>query len=397
MTYPRAYLLMFSLAFLQATSSFMVSPVLPLYAQMLGATGVLVGFIISGYFISKAFAELPSGMIGDRIGRRTPMLIGLLVSMSGFLACAISRDPYQLMFGRMLGGFGGGLFFCTSMTLVTELFDASKRGRALGMYLSVEFIGGFVGPIVGGFVANLAGFANTFYVCLALVVPTFLLALSSSDLRRETSRKVVSHSPRPVSYVGLRNFTLTAVSLVAFLRVFDEQGLMNTVLPVYASRFLGMDVALIGILMGAKAAGYVFAAVVAGFMCDKVGRKKTLLTGIVITSSAVYLLGVSARFESLMVFSALAGAGSGMIMIPLPALAVESVPLSLRGTAIGIFRTLFDMGAVVGPVSLTFILGLAGPTACFYVASTAILSGALAVALIREKRSSMTSSYEIEQ
>jgi len=397
MTYPRAYLLMFSLAFLQATSSFMVSPVLPLYAQMLGATGVLVGFVVSGYFISKAIAELPSGIIGDRIGRRSPMLIGLLVSMLGFLACAISRDPYQLMFGRMLGGFGGGLFFCTSMTLVTELFDASTRGRALGMYMSVEFIAGFVGPIAGGFVANLAGFANTFYVCLAIVFPTFLLALSSSDLKRKTPRKVVSRSPRPVSYVGLRNFTLAAVSLVAFLRVFDEQGVMNTILPVYASRFLGMDVALIGILMGAKAAGYVFAAVVAGFMCDKVGRKKTLLIGIVMTSGAICLFGISTRFESLMVFSALAGAGSGMTMIPLPALAVESVPHSLRGTAIGMFRTLFDMGAVVGPVSLTFILGLAGPTTCFYVTSAAILSGALPVALIREKRSSMISSLEIEQ
>lgn len=365
--------------------SFMINPVLPLFAQSLGATGVLVGFVVSGYFVARAFVELPSGMISDRFGRRTPILIGIFVSMFGFLVCAISTDPYQLIFGRALGGFGSALFFCTSMTLVTELFDASTRGRALGIYQAIEFFGTFIGSIIGGFTAELIGFANTFYVCLALVIPTFVIALFSPDLKKESSPRVVAQSSRAVSYAALRNFTLAAVSVAAFLRLFDEQGVINTILPIYANRFLGMDVALIGILMGAKAAGYVSAVLLAGLMCDAIGRKRTLLIGIALASVSVFLLGLSTGFGSLMVFSALAGAGSGIIMVPLPALVAESVPPSLRGTAMGTFRTLFDMGAIVGPVSLTFVLGLAGPTACFYVASVAILLGTLPVAFIREK------------
>jgi len=373
------------LGLLLMISSFMVNPVLPLFAQTLGATGVLVGFVVSGYFVSRAFVELPSGIIGDRIGCRTPILMGLLVSMLGFLVCAISNDPYQLILGRMFGGFGSALFFCTSMTLVTGMFDPSTRGRALGIYQAIEFFGTFIGSLIGGFTASLVGYANTFYVCLVLVIPTFVIAILSPDLKKEAARKPAAQSSRSVSYGALMNFTLVAVSVAAFLRLFDEQGVISTILPLYANRYLGMDVATIGILMGAKAAGYVIAVLVAGYMCDAVGRKKTLLIGIVLASVAVLLLGLSKGFESLMVFSALAGAGSGIVMVPLPALVAESVPQSLRGTAMGTFRTLFDMGAIAGPVSLMMVLDLAGPTASFYVAAAAILAGALPVAFIREK------------
>jgi len=366
-------------------SSFMVNPVLPLFAQTLGATGVLVGFVVSGYFVSRAFVELPSGIIGDRIGCRTPILMGLLVSMLGFLVCAISNDPYQLILGRMFGGFGSALFFCTSMTLVTGMFDPSTRGRALGIYQAIEFSGTFIGSLIGGFTASLVGYANTFYVCLVLVIPTFVIAILSPDLKKEAARKPAAQSSRSVSYGALMNFTLAAVSIAAFLRLFDEQGVISTILPLYANRYLGMDVATIGILMGAKAAGYVIAVLVAGYMCDLLGRKRTLLIGIVLASVAVLLLGLSKGFESLMAFSALAGAGSGIVMVPLPALVAESVPSSLRGTAMGTFRTLFDMGAIAGPVSLMMVLDLAGPTASFYVAAAAILAGALPVAFIREK------------
>jgi MFS family permease len=285
----------------------------------------------------------------------------------------------------MLGGFGSAFFFCTSMTLVTELFDSSTRGRALGIYQAIEFAGTFVGSIIGGFVANLVGYANTFYVCLALEVPTFLLALFSSDLKRETGRRVTSQLSRPRSYAALKNFTLVAVGIAAFLRLFDEQGVINTILPIYANQFLGIDVALIGIVMGAKAAGYVSTVLVAGVMCDVIGRKRTLLLGIGLASVAVFLLGGSKDLMTLMAFAALAGAGSGMIMVPLPALVAESVPSSLRGTAIGTFRTMFDLGAIVGPVSMTVVLGLAGPTICFYVAAAVVLAGVLPAAFIREK------------
>jgi MFS family permease len=363
----------------------MTSPVLPLYAQALGAGGVVLGLVVSGYFISKALVELPSGMMGDRIGCRTPILIGILVGMLGSLFCAVSKSPHQLLFGRMLSGFGNGLFFCTGMILVTRLFGANMRGKALGIYMSVDFLGGFVGPIAGGFVANLVGFANIFYLSLILLFSAFLLAFFSLDLKSEACSRIASQSWHPVSYTDLRSLTLAAVGVVALLRSFEEAGLIHTVLPVYANRFLGIDVSLIGILMGMRAAGYASAVIMAGVICDKIGRKRTLLMGIMMTGCAVFLLGVSKSFVSLMMFSVLAGAGSAHIMVPLPALAAESVPQPLQGTALGVFRTLLDTGAIIGPISLTALSDLAGPTACFYLTSVVILSSALPTALIRDK------------
>lgn len=385
MIYPRVYVLMCCLGLLLMTSNFMPNPILPLYAQALGATGVLIGFVVSGYFVAKSFIELPSGMMGDKIGRRTPILAGLVATMFGLLTCAISSSPYHLILGRLLMGIGNAVFFCTGMTLVTELFDVGMRGRALGIYQAVEFIGTFIGPIAGGFIATQMGFAYVFYVSAALLIPAFILAFLSSDLKAHASRAILLQTSQSARYAGLRNSTIVAVGMVAFLRLFDEAGVMGTLLPLYANLFLGIDVALIGILMGAKAIGYVGAVMLAGFMCDKIGRKKTLLAGILITGVAILSLGISTRFEVLLAFTALAGAGSATIMIPLPALAVESVPPSLRGAAIGAFRTLLDVGGVVGPVSLTFLLGMVNPIVCFYVSSALILSGTVLVLFIHEK------------
>ncbi len=363
----------------------MINPIAPLHARNLGATGAILGFVVSSFFLARAFTEIPSGMLCDRIGRRTPILISFGASMLGFAVCANSTNPYQLVLGRILLGFGSALFFCTGMAFVTELFDASTRGRALGIYQAIEFIGQLVGPVAGGLIASLIGLGNTYYVSLGLVLPTFFLAFFSPDLKAKASHGVISRRQEPNRYARLMNFTLAAVGISAFLRLFDESGIFSTILPVYANQFLAMDVSFIGVVLGGKAAGYIFGVMIAGFMCDNVGRKKTLLTGIMITCFALLMLGVFKEPRFLMMFSALAGVGSANIMIPLPALAVESVPQSLRGTAVGVFRTLLDLGGIVGPISMTVILDVYGPTACFSLASAAILFGALPVLFIREK------------
>ena len=75
-------------------------PFLPLYAKELGASETMIGFIASSYFLSRLFLELPSEMISDKVGRRIPLLSGMLFILLGAIMSSLASSPLILLFAR---------------------------------------------------------------------------------------------------------------------------------------------------------------------------------------------------------------------------------------------------------------------------------------------------------
>ncbi|MFQ6076380.1 MAG: MFS transporter [Candidatus Bathyarchaeia archaeon] len=127
----RVYLLICVASSVSMVGWGLTTPLLPLFAGELGASTVLIGMAVSGFWITRTFVEVPSGYLSDRIGPKTPMILGLSLSgISSFLS-ASARDPYQLVLARGLWGLGSALFFCTAMALTVEILGAgaSRHGR----------------------------------------------------------------------------------------------------------------------------------------------------------------------------------------------------------------------------------------------------------------------------
>jgi MFS family permease len=132
-------------------------PFLPLYAREMDTSETVVGLLISSYFITRLFIELPSGIISDRVGRRIPLLTGMSLSFLGAVICSLAHDLPFLVLGRAVWGMGTALFFSSSTAFIFDLFETSVRSQAMGTFQSIEFIVSVVCAPLGGLIAAYIG------------------------------------------------------------------------------------------------------------------------------------------------------------------------------------------------------------------------------------------------
>ncbi|MBU1667961.1 MFS transporter [bacterium] len=132
---------------------FIVLPVLSVYALGLeGATPFLAGAAMSGYAFTQAIFQVPFGKLSDKIGRKTTLLIGLLIFIVGSVMCALSDNIYMLLIGRFLQGAGAIGSVVTAM--IADLVKEEQRAHAMaimGGVIAMSFSAAMIiAPIVGG-------------------------------------------------------------------------------------------------------------------------------------------------------------------------------------------------------------------------------------------------------
>lgn len=169
------------------------------------------------------------------------------------------------------------------------------------------------------------------------------------------------------------NKTLLIVSSATLAEFIMSTGILYTVFPLYANEGLGFSLADIGLFMGARSVGYVVAMLTMGAVADRVGRRPVLIFGLASTAVMIVALSLVSSFLGIVAVISVLGVTTGAIWIVCPVLAAEAVDPSLRGAAIGTYRTFFDLGSIFGPIIMTWIFSAYGITPCFY------LSGALLV------------------
>jgi MFS family permease len=142
---PRVYFELLFIGFNILVGMSLSSSFLPILAARLDPSGALVGLVVSAWFLSRIFIELPAGIISDRIGRGRLLVIGLGMSLIGPILCSQAKHVYMLILGRGIWGMGTALYFMSNMALLMEILPVSTRGKALGVFQGIEFIGSLIG------------------------------------------------------------------------------------------------------------------------------------------------------------------------------------------------------------------------------------------------------------
>jgi EmrB/QacA subfamily drug resistance transporter len=144
-----------------------VNVALPTIQAEFSADAVLLSWVATSFLLAMAVFLVPFGKAADIYGRKKIFAWGLvLYTFSSFLA-VFSFSMKMLITMRILQGFGSAMFVTTGMAILTSVFAPSKRGRAIGIYVSAVYIGLSVGPFAGGFLARYLGWRSIF----AVVVP----------------------------------------------------------------------------------------------------------------------------------------------------------------------------------------------------------------------------------
>jgi DHA1 family multidrug resistance protein-like MFS transporter len=260
---------------------------LPILAEGLDPSGVLVGLVVSAWFLSRIFLELPAGLISDRIGKRRLLIFGLALSCLGPVLCSQANNIWLLIIGRGIWGLGSGLFFMSNAVLLMDILPSNVRGRTLGLFQGIEFVGSFIGAPVGAFLSVYMSFNQVFYFTLLLTVISLFTAWRSGGMK-SVEKEVIRKQQLPLREVmkALGNRGILIVCLSTVLRMLIMQGIFQTVFQLYLNQELSFVVSAIGLILSTRIAGQIISLVYAGILCDRIGRIPVLLVGFVVCARA---------------------------------------------------------------------------------------------------------------
>lgn len=345
-------------AFMVMTGVSIISPILPAYAASFGIPYALIGIIISSFAIARTFLDIPSGLIAYKLGMKRFMAIGLiLVAASSFVA-GYAPTYETLLIARILEGAGSAMYTTVSMTMVAVVSPPERRGATLSFYVSMMLLGTVSGPVIGGFISEAWGMSAPFYVygmfgLISLVIITAAV--------KEAGTEGAAHPANMNITKLLKDYNLMAICFSVLVTFLIRQGVINTVIPLYAYNNIGMGEVDLGIALGVLAIGNTIMMLVVGKLSDRFGRKTFMVLSLILSAVVILIIPFDKTFLSLVITMGMLGICLGLAG-PVSAWITDvSKPEDLGG-AMGIQRTVGDLGFIIGPILLAAIAGLSGQT-----------------------------------
>lgn len=347
-----------------------VVPVLPLFATSMGLGATGVGTILSTSALARLVANIPMGRAADRIGRRPVMVGGGATVAAASVATGLANDLPMLLACRTMVGAGGSAAGAGTGAYMADITSKipHQRAKIAGVQNTVVSVAYAVGPAVGGYLCDLYGPRNMFFIVGAAnavcTLGYFLLPESSSSASRATTT---------TSSGGTQDETDGIWAVYReLLQDPDRQGLMAmnfgtfcsysallTVFPLHAAAVLGDDgtASTIGLLFAAASTIGFAGAPLGGYLADRFGRKRTVVPAAgLICAGAVLTAAVSpenaslhALFPPILVW----GLGNSMVNPGMTAFAADIArDERTRSQALALSSSAADLSFLICPISL---------------------------------------------
>ena len=208
-------------AALAPLGSTMIAVALPAIGHDVNASDAeLTQWLVSSYMIAAIALQSPGGTLGDRIGHRNAMLLGLvLVGAAGFLGYSIV-DLRALALARVLMAAGGAVIIPAAMAMVRNRIAPERRARWFGYFGACMGLAAAIGPLVGGELTQAFGWRSLF----AAVLPVVLLSLATLPFFGRDIRPANAPPPARFDLVGSVLLGAGLAAVIIALRM-GEQGL----------------------------------------------------------------------------------------------------------------------------------------------------------------------------
>lgn len=377
----------------------LVMPLLPIYARDFGATGTQLGFLTASFAIARLVTAFPGGWLADRAGRKKPIILGLLAYSIVMALYGVSQDANQLILLRGFQGMASGVVWPVIGTMVVEMVPPKDRGKAMGLYEMMHFLGIVIGPGLGGVLAGVFTVAIPFFVCGVLAFFSSILVLFTVQ-ETVTTKQSIDDPPTKNACFGINskppggNSIIRSVKeltpyagifvglcVARFVLAFSSS-LMQPVLSVYANEEIGISEVGVGMLFTVQGIATIFATMPMGTVADRVGRKPMIILGKIIHASAAILVIFSGTLWPLLLIMTMRGLGRAASNPSITAMFSGLVPVSKRGRGMGIFNIFQNVGLVVGATVGGFLYEFSSHEAPFIACAGVGLIGVLVVWLM---------------
>ena len=189
-----------SLAFIDSS---VVNVALPAVARDLSAGADGLQWTVNAYLLPLSAVMLFGGAAGDRFGRRRLLLLGTTLFAIASLGCALAPNLSSLLAARFLQGVGGALLMPNSLAILGQTFTGEAKGRAVGIWAAASAVASALGPVLGGWLVDLAGWRYIFLINIPVAALAIVLA----------TRYVSESATRPDNALDVLGATLATIGL----------------------------------------------------------------------------------------------------------------------------------------------------------------------------------------
>jgi EmrB/QacA subfamily drug resistance transporter len=204
--YERRWLILvvmcFSLLIIVLDNS-ILNVAIPTIQEDLGASQSQLQWMVDSYTLVFAGLLLTAGSLGDRYGRRGALQLGFVIFGLGSLLSSLAGNAPQLIATRALMGVGGAFIMPATLSIITNVFPAEERGRAIGAWAGVAGLGAAIGPLTGGFLIQHFYWGSIFLVNLPIVVVGLLAGFFLIPTSKDPSSPRLDLVGAALSIVGL--------------------------------------------------------------------------------------------------------------------------------------------------------------------------------------------------
>jgi EmrB/QacA subfamily drug resistance transporter len=160
-------------AFLTPFLGSAVNLALPAIGKDLHASAIGLGWVVSSYILSTAIFLMPFGRLGDIVGRKKVFFLGILLFTISTFLIIFSHNILSLIILRIFQGLSSAMIFGTSLAIITSVYQAGERGKAMGINITATYLGLSCGPVIGGLLTQYLGWRSLF----AFLVPFGIISL----------------------------------------------------------------------------------------------------------------------------------------------------------------------------------------------------------------------------
>ena len=356
-------------------------PILPVYAQGMGASLSLVGVMLSAYGVMQLILRIPTGLASDALGQRKPfVLAGLALTVAGAVGFILAPAPWFLVLARAITGLAACAWVAITV-MYSGYYPPSQAARAIGAMGLTNGLGQVIATYSGGVAADAYGWLAPFFLSIA----TGTIGLGLMLICREP--QVSARAAQPLSWRRMWQVgTSGTLLLVSSLSAINTYATFTTVfgfIPVYA-KDLGASRAELGLLTAVSLIPFTVAQPIAARSAERFGFRANVAFGLALSGAMTLITPLTHTFVTLTAVQVVGGIGRGFLSASLMSLAILSVPQRERATAMGVYQAVYAIGMFLGPLIGGIIGEHAGLGTVFV--STGIISIAAGLVAARTLR-----------
>ena len=331
----------------------------PLFAAELGASPFLVVLITASNAMSHLISAPITGFVADRIGRKPLVLLGNAIRGFTLVGQFFAESYWQFFALEFAGGIGVAMWSTSSSVAMADFTTRENRGRLMAVRALTSRFGMMAGPVSGALVIG-AFYNDLRYVFLFNAVTKVFIHLLVMYLAKETApeanRRRQAGDTRPrakldVSIFMTRGFLALIVTSFA-LHMMLQGGAYGALFPIQAQSEVGLSAAAIGKIMSIGAFIGLLVTYPNGWAVDRIGRKPTMIPGLLLLATAAFMLSRLDTVNEVYIMIFFYGLGSTMSQGGAQAFVIDIAPEDRRGTFMGIWTLVGNIGGIFAPLMI---------------------------------------------